>query len=62
MVSTKERQDTLARYRKKRAFFVRERPIWRTAIKDISVAIDALELLVTLNLTEEQKNDKKKGK
>lgn len=50
MFTTKERQNTLARVRRRRAHFIRQKPHWLTAIRDTAVIIDALESLVTLDM------------
>lgn len=46
MKSTTDRQETLIRARRKRAYLLRYKPHWVTALKDVSVMIDALEILV----------------
>lgn len=62
MFSTKERQNTLARVRRRRAHFIRQKPHWLTAIKDTAIVIDSLEALLTLDMkgANDAKDKKKK--
>lgn len=60
MYTTVERQNALARVRRRRAHLIRFKPHWLNAIRDTAVTIDALESLLTLDMkgaTDAKKKD-----
>lgn len=55
MNTTTQRKDTLGRLRKKLAVFTRKYPSVITGMKDLRVAIEALEILVTADFVKGEK-------
>lgn len=60
MITTSERVAVLGRVRRKRHLLIHRKPYARIAIQDTAVIIDALEMLVTLNFSQQGASDAEK--